>query len=458
VLHENRVLQTALLRAPVLSPKSDWELYELYGGGNPEREVREKREELEPDGPIGIELTIESVVRSRLSGLEGRSRFGAAVVLNHSTGGVARALKVQGYRATLSSLDGIKSFVEQIRDTFNGSDWEGGGFDQLDGEKTVTLLRILARQGSSLFEGIRDLVGDLPPAQPIQMVAAVPEARLPVEFCYEKTAPKKTARLCPNAQAALRDKRCQATCPGEGEQDSVVCPLGFWCTSRIIEWQRFQRPTSGSNGWRFAIAEPDSDRASLKILPKTLLAASEKVHTTGRFKDLAKRIEALTGSPPQIARSWREWKDAVKTASPTLLALMVHTGVDEESSVTMEISGEDLARPDLKAEHVWTGSDSTGPVVLLLGCETSLPDVQFQGLVTALRQKKAAIVVSTTAELLDEHAPLLVEAFVTELSRLPDGKSHTFGEVMLAVRRQCLLDGLPIVLCLVAYGDADWWI
>lgn len=39
--------------------------------------------------------------------------------------------------------------------------------------------------------------------------------------------------------------------------------------------------------------------------------------------------------------------------------------------------------------------------------------------------------------------------------RLVDN-TKTFGDVMLGVRRQALKEGIPMVLCIHAYGDADW--
>jgi len=32
----------------------------------------------------------------------------------------------------------------------------------------------------------------------------------------------------------------------------------------------------------------------------------------------------------------------------------------------------------------------------------------------------------------------------------------SFGDILLKVRRQLLAEGMPIALCLTAYGDANW--
>jgi hypothetical protein len=47
---------------------------------------------------------------------------------------------------------------------------------------------------------------------------------------------------------------------------------------------------------------------------------------------------------------------------------------------------------------------------------------------------------------------LLIE-ILAELARQ---SQFTFGEVMLQLRRRALAKGLPVVLTLFPYGDADW--
>jgi hypothetical protein len=45
---------------------------------------------------------------------------------------------------------------------------------------------------------------------------------------------------------------------------------------------------------------------------------------------------------------------------------------------------------------------------------------------------------------------------VAELKKREGETDATFGEVMLAVRRDLLAAGTPMVLGLTSYGDADW--
>jgi hypothetical protein len=57
---------------------------------------------------------------------------------------------------------------------------------------------------------------------------------------------------------------------------------------------------------------------------------------------------------------------------------------------------------------------------------------------------------------LGRHAIPVAEEFVREM-KAQCGTNQTFGDVMVKVRRKILGEkGLPMVLCLWAYGDADW--
>jgi hypothetical protein len=115
-----------------------------------------------------------------------------------------------------------------------------------------------------------------------------------------------------------------------------------------------------------------------------------------------------------------------------------------------------LPLPQLEQEHV-VRENGAPPLVLLLGCETGVPERQFANFVNRLRNRGAAIVVATGAKIHSLHAVPVAKQFLTRIEEAAgkDGDA-TFGEVMLAVRRQMLADGIPMVLTLNAFGDADW--
>ena len=129
VLHGNRVLQTALLRSPVLRP---------------EAEVHEGR----------LEFRTEGVVRPLASGLNGRTAYDAAFVFNHASDGEWTGTRLNGLQAATISLAGVRDTTDNITSLFNASDWEGKRFDRLDSAETVELLRNLALHGAKLYRAI----------------------------------------------------------------------------------------------------------------------------------------------------------------------------------------------------------------------------------------------------------------------------------------------------------------
>jgi hypothetical protein len=94
-------------------------------------------------------------------------------------------------------------------------------------------------------------------------------------------------------------------------------------------------------------------------------------------------------------------------------------------------------------------------VAVLLGCETANPKIPFQGLVPRFRRAGAAVVISTTNTILGRHAvPVAVE--LLSLLKSEAAGEAGLGDVLRRLRRQALHDGFPMVLSIVAYGDADW--
>ena len=131
VLHENRVLQTALLRGSVVAAPA------------------------EAPRASKIELAIEAVIRPGLGALRGRSRFDAALVLNHDDERVAGVTKIANRHSSFSSPPGldaeIKWFDDQLSEIADDPEQFAGG---LDADATVGLLRKFAKHGSLLYESI----------------------------------------------------------------------------------------------------------------------------------------------------------------------------------------------------------------------------------------------------------------------------------------------------------------
>ncbi len=131
VLYENRILQTALLKAYVKSDlagleKKDW-----------------------------MSLELETAINPNLSGLDQKRKFNGAFFLNKNNDGLSRVLSVFGDDAKLISLEGIKDFKNNIESRLGEIADRPRAFPKKFKSKATTdLMRYLAYQGNSLYRGL----------------------------------------------------------------------------------------------------------------------------------------------------------------------------------------------------------------------------------------------------------------------------------------------------------------
>lgn len=429
VLHEGRVLQTVVLVGKIVAGR----------------------------GPVAADdefrIDAEAAVRP-FAGLDRRTRFDAAFVVNHTTAGTPVGTAVAGEQADLFDPEGIDEKFREIRARLEEAVVAGQGFDTLDGEDTRALLVFLARQGVLLRGALQDALPNirLVQAERLQVLSMHPEAFLPLEFVYDREAPKKNAKLCPNAADALATGRCDE-CPSL-RNGSVVCPAGFWSLTKIIERFRFDPARSAELPRDFRLGNaPVGDRNRLPVLKSTLFAASNRVdaHRVGTVAELRQGLKAATKRATQ-ARSWKQWTKSVARSAPPLLIVLPHT-LREESEWALEIGkAQRLLAADLDEEYV----GESGPIVILLGCETAPGEVPFEEFPTQFRRAGASIVVATVTKVLGRHAAPVSAALAGALAQQAAAGPATFGDVFRSVRRDLLARGVPMVLAVIAYGDADW--
>jgi hypothetical protein len=441
VLYENRILQTALLRASVVA------------------------DPLEAPPDRTIEVAIEAVIRPGVEGLVHRNRFDAALILNHDMGHRAGVTKIADRRASFIAPpkldDEIRWFDDQLSRIADDPDAFAGG---LAAQGTVDILREFAKHGRLLYESIvqdRGVDDAIACAIRLQVIAAQPEARLPIEFFYDREAPDPHASLCPQAIEALTSGACTPACPDLVHQSSVICPLGFWGLNRVIERHAHDKAfTSPLPNWDFTLqAEPVAVRPALNVLAEALIAASHRVEkkSPGGIATVQAEIEAAIKRHPVLVTLWSDWVAEVAAKSPSLLILLVHTEYGDNNLQQIEIGeGAWLEVVYLKEQYIRDPRTKPPPLVLLIGCETGAPELTFHGFVAKLRRSGAAIVVSTGSTILGRHAIPITCAFVGLLARISSASEASFGDVMLKVRQRLLAQGLPMALCLMAYGDADW--
>jgi hypothetical protein len=457
VAYRGRILQTALLNAPVGSAAST------------AANRRGARENL-------IRLSIEAAVRPGLAELKGRRQFGAAFIHNHDERGASGGTVIGEHHAVPLNLGNLDPTVKVIGGLLSDAAQDAAAYGPtLEADATVGLLFKLARQGVLLHDdllgrpGVADLVKA---ADRIQVVTADPNAILPLEFIYDFPTPARPPKLCPNARQALLDGHCSPEHHKMNEEGNidVVCPVGFWAMNRVIE--RHVADPEGlarqQGGIGAALeAEPVRDRDRLPGITGAVFASSARVDqiVNGATKLVETALSEATGGHATRVKTWLNWVEAVRADQPSLLVLLAHSVRDEVSSMTaLEIEADErrdaseltsrYLRPDADGKPDETGP--APPIVLLLGCDTAVADLQYQTFVTRFRQLGAALVVGTIATVAGSHAAGVAAALAGVLKRPDDSKWVAFGDLLRDARRRLLSDGEVMALSLTAYGDADW--
>ena len=227
--------------------------------------------------------------------------------------------------------------------------------------------------------------------------------------------------------------------------------------SRVIERHAI-KPVAETNlsGTEFALqSDPIAGRDTLDVLNAAVYAASNRVKEA-QIEELLETLADVTDHRVERVPDWDTWRTAVQSRNPSILVLLPHTLEDADTVPTLEIGEEQqLPEDQITASYVHTTRDYHPPVVLLLGCETAEPDVPFQAFAVQFRVPGAAIVLSTLTPVLGRHAVPVAQMLLGELKRAAR-TSGTFGDALLGLRRRALAAGIPMVLSLVAYGDADW--
>ena len=128
----------------------------------------------------------------------------------------------------------------------------------------------------------------------------------------------------------------------------------------------------------------------------------------------------------------------------------------EGTTPALEIGDGVMLRQTLLRKQLSAIPKGAHVVVVLLGCETANPGIPFQGFVPAFRRAGGVVIISTVATILGRHAvPVAIELLRLMKAGLA-APTEGLGDVLRQLRRRALKDGFPMVLSIVAFGDADW--
>ena len=445
VLHRGRVLQTVLLQTTVHAQDQESDA------------VRE-----------AIALVPETQVRHDWSDLDTRRRFDLAMILNHTTSEQPLLTGVQGARAWATDLSGIEEPVRDLNELISKvahsvADYEDG----LDQGENPELLVKLARIGADLYsvlykdqlgvmatEGLS--IGDAK-VEYLQVISARADAIVPLEFMYDFNAPQADAEVCPQHQNALRQGHCAADCPRASKPRGYVCPMGFWGLKKVIERHlydpRANLPDRAQVVVDTQMAEAAAGRDRLEIGAGAVVGYSQEVQPA-QVSDLVSKLGKKLGKEVPVVKDWDEWMNAVQKNAPALLVAFPHNE-GSKRDVRLEIGGKMLSTLDLPATYV-RAPDGPAPLVFLLGCDVAGTAQEFSNHIRYFRQAGAAVVISTIATVFGAHAVRVGDSIVEQLIESKARGNMRIGEAIRDAKRSSLLASLPMALCVVAFGDADW--
>jgi hypothetical protein len=432
VLHRNRVLQTGTLKKPV--------------------------------GRKGeLKFTLDAIPRRILNGLDQRTNFSMAMVLNDMdgkgavhvmSGGKAQTFKTGG-KAMENLETAISSAISDI--TSDPANYQG-----IHAPGSEELMLELAAKGAGLREYLeRHWVkgGKLLTPDFVQLVSTKPDEVFPLEFIYDWTAPDLGAKVCPNAVAALKAGDCLPNCArhsNPASMDQTICPFGFWGIRCVIERKLRDNKTEAERDEVGSLEPVSPDDGPLKPLTSVLVGASPKADASvpDSVAGMLKRIRKIDSKAEQVTE-WAKWPGSVARAKPSTLALVVHQEPDRRGTPLIEIGPPPLLSSDfLHKKYVMEPGSKSPPIVLLIGCETGKASVRYESFAVRFQWRGAAQVVSTIAEVVGRQAAPMAADILEAIQKVKEPTS--FAVVMRDLRRHLLAQGTPMVLSLISDGDADW--
>jgi hypothetical protein len=435
VLHRGRVIQTAVLKMA----------------------VAENLDQI-PDTDQ-LELSELIPVRSHLGNLEERRQFDAAFVTNHTSSLRPVLTGIAKDHAWLANLEACKPITEEINlalseVAFSVEDYKSG----LESKKGLELLKRLVFSGCELYSAIveSELMrptnrAEFATMEYLQIVSTKNDSVIPFEFIYDREVPDDDATLCPHWKEALLKGKCHSSC--NQNQRKTICPMGFWGLSKVIE--RHDVTPELADGIREHLLQSEAvgNRSELNLDAPGLFATSSKVDQKDAKKVIL-NFEKAFGIPPITVDTWEKWETEVTNQKPLLIIALTHTD-GTGANATLEIGNKTLRSIQVRASHVRPGDPGAYPLVALLGCDTSGSAIEYGKYIRQFRLKGASVVIGTIATVFGGHAARVAEMLIDGL-KAEKGSSERLGEIIRKLKRNAILDGQLMALCLVAFGDADW--
>lgn len=311
------------------------------------------------------------------------------------------------------------------------------------------LMLALANSGALLRNHLRSIVPAWPGSESRIQLVTQSEVFFPIEYLYDGKIPESPdAELCTESGGCLKRGKAITGC-GIREAGEQLCPMGFLGVSGVVErhtWKAGQDPRlwgapGGHKPKRYRIENLSTIAFAASDKADDFADADLKLHEIVRIASIEKSLGVKKIS------DWSSWKTKLAQHSPSMLLLLVH--LEKKAVYVGEKSGLNLGAIDV--QHV-----GNAPVVIAIGCSTGLGEIPGGSLPAILQIKGARVVVAAMTGVLGRHANRVARDLAVRLKEAAVARESAFvGEIISAVRRQLLADGLALGLAIVAFGDAD---
>ena len=398
------------------------------------------------------DFRIVASLKPNLANLASSSDFNASILIPNKADNKASLVGIIGntplslpYNSGIKVLvDKIKKNIERVAATINKE-------PKLTDQANVDLLRVLANQGYLLYNNFLrkpNLQGHL------QLVNNSGDY-LPLDMAYTLGAPDAQSKLCEHAEEALLKGKCMECIKSREDEQSNICPFGFWSLSRVVERHQYQNGGSTQSGYELKV-DSGSQQGALHLLKNALHGCTRKVDEAKKAMSdaVSDSLKKFCGAV-KVVKDWKAWKSAL-SGDPDSLILIVHVENNPVTQVdAIEIGKALLDKTQFDGRYLPSQKKGKAPFVILIGCETSNIDAYMFDTVSQLFVNGAGIVVSNFTKIMGDQAGEIVMQLV-ELLKNEAEKEMRFGEIMLKLRQQLVARGRLVGLSLLAHGDTDW--
>ncbi|MFJ5776999.1 hypothetical protein [Streptomyces sp. NPDC093094] len=416
-----------------------------------------------PEPPV---FRTESVLRAPTDGLDLMRAHDAVLVVNRTASGVPLLAAQADDELRIGQPVNLGTSMDQLLGALTRMALSPDSVGPYGSRGFTDTLVELARCGRALRKSLfirsdwdnDPLLRRLRNARSVSVYTARPGIVLPLELIYDRALdPDAALTLCAHAPGLVDRPDCEE-CPERGNR-AVVCPFGFWGTSKVVERHVRLRDTDPG----YAVAEsPDAQRHSC-VLDPVCAAASERADHNDE-KAWTEATAALTAEAigePNLATDWAALKDLVqklrdRRTPPGIVLLYPHSDEDSSEYGVLSLGEDDTRRVMDGMEFLFT-EDGPQPVVFLLGCSTAGTDRLLSDASAMLLGDGAPGVVGTLAPVLARHVvPVGVRLLREFRARAAEPGGASLGEALLHARRALIVEGAACVLALIGFGDTDW--